>query len=695
MTRTTRRYCPRCFEAYEDGQETCPEHDFKLVSLAGGGEDLAGRVIDEKYEIVDILGQGGMGTVYRARHMVIGREVALKVLRKDYLEDHKGVARFVREAKAASLLKSRYSAMLHDFGLAPEGFLYYTMELATGRLLSDIIDRDGAVGPERTMHIAADVCHSLAEAHANNIVHRDIKADNIMISQDPDGHEIGKVLDFGTAKLIDTTDRSSRVTDPGIICGTPEYMSPEQAQAFPVDGRSDIYSLGVLMFELLTGRLPFEAGNRIALLLKHVNDEPPRPSESLPANSVPVGLEGLIMAMLAKEPSGRPRSAVAVLRELQRLLEEYALLTGSDSDISAHESFALDAKTEEAYRAPRGNTLVSMMSLPDGEPAWSSGPSGGRPTMELSPGHLWHETQDRSTTEEDLEMVDTVRALGEGSAGPARGLGEDLPPYANLADEAGSEMDSVTPVAGTGKLSVLPSAVLRGVDAAALRGKSKPLVSPALLALVVGCLLGGAALLLMVYSGFFEQSSAPMQGGGAAQASSRSEQLLRLSDAGVGRRLPGDLLVEEDAVLVVDSGSEVMREVPDPELEEIMATAPEEVVAQIAPVDLVNLDNVRWRDAIDLVSSGEAAGDVVATVDGRAADASGDAVPEDVVSSSETREAVSRRLGGQAAAPAGSGSKKARKEKGAARKAARKQSQKKKTGAARKGPVEFTLDDLQ
>ena len=130
-----------------------------------------------------------------------------------------------------------------------------------------------------------------------------------MISQDPDGHEIGKVLDFGTAKLIDTMDRSSRVTDPGIVCGTPEYMSPEQAQAFPVDGRSDIYSLGVLMFELLTGRLPFEAGNRIALLLKHVNDEPPRPSDLLPGGIVPAGLEALVLAMLAKEPAARPRSA--------------------------------------------------------------------------------------------------------------------------------------------------------------------------------------------------------------------------------------------------------------------------------------------------------------------------------------------------------------------------------------------------
>ena len=309
MARVTRRYCPRCFEAFEDGRESCPDHHLPLVSLSGSGEDLEGTIIDDKYEIVDVLGQGGMGTVYRARHMVIGREVALKVLRKDYLQDHKGVARFVREAKAASSLKSRYSAMLHDFGLAPEGFLYYTMELATGRLLSDIIDRDGAVGPERTMHIAADICHSLAEAHANNIVHRDIKADNVMISQDPDGHEIGKVLDFGTAKLIDTMDRSSRVTDPGIVCGTPEYMSPEQAQAFPVDGRSDIYSLGVLMFELLTGRLPFEAGNRIALLLKHVNDEPPRPSDLLPGGIVPAGLEALVLAMLAKEPAARPRSA--------------------------------------------------------------------------------------------------------------------------------------------------------------------------------------------------------------------------------------------------------------------------------------------------------------------------------------------------------------------------------------------------
>jgi serine/threonine protein kinase len=517
MAKETTKYCPRCFEAFGQGGDICPEHDLKLIALVGSGEGLEGEVIDDKYEIIDVLGKGGMGTVYRARHMIIGREVALKVLRNDYLEDHKGVARFVREARAASRLKSRYSAMLHDFGLAPQGFLYYTMELASGRLLSDIVDRDGALGPERTMHIAADICHSLSEAHANNIVHRDIKADNIMISQDPDGHEIGKVLDFGTAKLINTRERSTRVTDPGIVCGTPEYMSPEQAQALPVDGRSDLYSLGVLMFEMLTGKLPFTAANSVAVLLKHVNDEPPSPRSILPTLPKLPGLENLIGRLLAKDIEERPRTAVAVLRELQKYLEGLTAETGEGgTDLSAHASFELELGIEEAYRTPRGDTLISMM---DSGTAPRLG-SGGRPraqqTMEIAPGNLWREKkvvkeelnwgEVRSpTSEEEMRVVDTVHIdeVGESAAlvdtgetmaleefieeprsiptpsaavlATVKAAGESRPTggdgdfeYVQLASISVEDTPpiSASPVRD-GKLRELPSDVLRGVEAAA------------------------------------------------------------------------------------------------------------------------------------------------------------------------------------------------------------------------------------
>ncbi len=697
MAKVTRRYCPRCFEAYDDGRDSCPDHDLELVALAGSAENLEGKIVDDKYEIIDILGKGGMGTVYRAKHMVIGREVALKVLRKDYLEDHKGVARFVREARAASLLKSRYSAMLHDFGLAPEGFLYYTMELASGRLLSDIIDRDGAVGPERTMHIAADICHSLAEAHANNIVHRDIKADNIMVSEDPDGHEIGKVLDFGTAKLIDTMERSSRVTDPGIVCGTPEYMSPEQAQAFPVDGRSDLYSLAVLMFELLTGRLPFTGTNSIAVLMKHVNDEPPRPRDLIPGQYVSDGLESLILQMLSKSPDDRPRSAVAVLRELQKLLEDRGHRTGSTSDLSEHDSFALDQDVEDAYRSPRRNTLIEIMDSESLRHAGSGSTKGGRATMELSPGKLWHEGQDngRSVTEKDLQILDTVKAMEKESTGPLAG------PLEGELQEEGSASTSATsdPSAATaGKLRELPGAVVKGVDDAAGRASPKRGLAPSLVALTVGGLLGGVVLFFLVMGGFFEaERSLGEMEPEALPALGKSSPAGSMAESESERPLPS-ALVEREAD-VIDSGDEHSHRsaqvAPLARAEEVEPSAPGidlrqgdlvEVVVPAAVVDVLT----RAEGGSDTLGDGSGTVDVEAEAtpaelpvdrEGNGEDVmAGPAESSDLVASSEQGDDAARK----------------RKRRSDRRKEKReKKGNEKKNQGAKGGPVDFTLDDLQ
>ncbi len=410
MAVQTRAYCPRCFESFK-GDTRCPKHNVRLVMLKSSPDNLEGTIVDGKYEVVETIGKGGMGTVYRARQFPIGREVALKVLRRDYLEDHKGVTRFVREAQAASILKSRYSAMLHDFGLAPEGFLYYTMELATGRLLSDIIDRDGPISIERTLHLTSHICHSLAEAHSHAIIHRDIKADNIIVTHDQDGHEIGKVLDFGTAKLLDLTERDAKVTDPGIVCGTPEYMSPEQAQALPVDARSDIYSLGILMYEMLTGLLPFRAKNSIAVLLMHVNDHPRPMSEANPNVRIPPGLQKLVRQMMAKDPAHRVQSTVDVLREVQDLLEDVVESSGRPTayKVAEHESFRQERRGEESVARPRMDTIVEALE----EPIVPDEMRRGRGleaeersmTMELSAGSLWTEG---TPPEPEATVVDTT-----------------------------------------------------------------------------------------------------------------------------------------------------------------------------------------------------------------------------------------------------------------------------------------------
>ncbi len=199
------RFCPACFEAYDTVTTECPVDGTALVRLQHIQGPLIGRMIDGKYIVVERLGQGGMGEVYRARQLPMNREVAIKVLYKQFLRSPLDVKRFVREASAASMMKSRYAVMIHDFGIAREGFIYLTMELAEGRLLSEHMRAGKPFGIERALHVAIDTCFALEDAHAHGIVHRDLKPGNIMINLD-DGHEIARVLDFGTAQFIDSVD---------------------------------------------------------------------------------------------------------------------------------------------------------------------------------------------------------------------------------------------------------------------------------------------------------------------------------------------------------------------------------------------------------------------------------------------------------------------------------------------------------
>ena len=426
MNNDTTNFCPKCFESFDDNVESCPDHGTALVRLRHNEEMKPGDSVDDKYEIVGLLGQGGMGTVYKARQVHIGREVALKVLKRDFLRDHKGVRRFVREAQAASMLRSRYSAMLHDFGISPAGFLYYTMELAEGSLLSDEIDNIGPLDAERTIHFAIDICHSLEEAHAKRIVHRDIKPDNIMITME-EGHEIARVLDFGTAKLL--SEKKTNVTDVGIVVGTPEYMSPEQAMAGKVDGRSDLYSVGVLMFEMLTGKAPFSAETSIATLLKHVNEEPPRLADAFPGVQVSADLEKLIRKMLAKEARNRPTTALEVRRRLEYFLEELLDTSGDSALPKQHELAPFYDASELAERQSDrlGTALVEInsegLSSQELQPVAAEGPEPQR-TAVFHAGELWQEEAVASALSEDDErastQVDLVAVSKGSSVGSAR-----------------------------------------------------------------------------------------------------------------------------------------------------------------------------------------------------------------------------------------------------------------------------------
>ncbi|MCC7539136.1 MAG: serine/threonine protein kinase, partial [Deltaproteobacteria bacterium] len=235
------------------------------------GDPLLGSVVARRYEVVSRIGVGGMGTVYRALQRPLAREVALKILKRELTGDPETVQRFHREARASSVLVHGNTVRVYDFGETSDGLLYLAMELLTGESLSGRLARPGSTSVVQAIDIASEILGSLAEAHSKGIVHRDLKPDNIFLAR-VDGHAepVVKVLDFGVAKII-TGDGSIDVleTQAGTVFGTPRYMSPEQAQGKKLDARSDLYSVGVLLFQMLTGRAPFTDDDAVIVMAKH------------------------------------------------------------------------------------------------------------------------------------------------------------------------------------------------------------------------------------------------------------------------------------------------------------------------------------------------------------------------------------------------------------------------------------------
>ncbi len=261
---------------------------------------MLGRTVGN-YLVERKLAEGGMGAVYLARHPRIGKEVAIKVLLPQLSRDPELVQRFFQEAKAAAEIKDEHIVDVLDFGELPDGGSYIIMEWLEGRSLAELLRAEGKIPLARAQTIARGIGRALAAAHARGIVHRDLKPDNIFLVRHDDDADFVKVLDFGIAKLMgDTADVKTRV---GAILGTPYYMSPEQCQGFTVDPRADVYSLGVILYQMVTGRLPFEAAGLGELLLAHVSRPPPPPRQLAP--ELPPAAEAALLQALAKDPEQR------------------------------------------------------------------------------------------------------------------------------------------------------------------------------------------------------------------------------------------------------------------------------------------------------------------------------------------------------------------------------------------------------
>jgi serine/threonine-protein kinase len=290
------------------------------------GKEVAGQ-----FRIVEKIGKGGMGAVYKAEQPDMNRYVAIKILHSRYLSRSDLVSRFRREARAMSQLSHPNTARVFLYGQLDDGACYFVMEHLVGRNLAQIVRAEGAMKPRRAMRIMTQVCGALEEAHQAGIVHRDLKPENIFVTSQGGIHDFPKVLDFGLAKVTERQMRpgSMVLTQQGMVFGTPEFMSPEQAHGKTLDARSDIYSLGIILYELLTGKLPFDAKQPIEFIQLHVNATPIPLSERLPEATFPAGLEEVVMAALAKKPEERYASAAEFAAALDSVLQVEAGERGS------------------------------------------------------------------------------------------------------------------------------------------------------------------------------------------------------------------------------------------------------------------------------------------------------------------------------------------------------------------------------
>jgi eukaryotic-like serine/threonine-protein kinase len=310
------KVCPTCAKEYGDGDLYCAGDGTTLQSLTPG-DDLIGSVVADRYLITDKIGEGGMGRVYLARHVRLPQSVAIKVLHPGMVRDASVVARFRREAVNASQIENEHVARVFDHGEVGDGLFYIAMEFVEGEPLSKIIARESALPLARTVGIVSQVADALAAAHEQPtpIVHRDLKPDNIMVGTRRDGTDRVKVVDFGIAEAM-SGGGGPKLTQQGLVIGTPEYMSPEQLSAVTLDSRSDIYSLALVTFDMLTGQLPFVGESEHEAALMRLRDRPRTLAEMKSDVDWPPALQAVMDRALARAPADRFATAPEFARAL-------------------------------------------------------------------------------------------------------------------------------------------------------------------------------------------------------------------------------------------------------------------------------------------------------------------------------------------------------------------------------------------
>ena len=358
------KFCPVCGTEYGDEIRFC-QRDGQTLRASNPSGDLVGQVIADRYHITKKLGEGGMGAVYLAEHVKMGRQSAIKVMGAGMSHDPEAISRFNREAANASRINHPNVCAVYDFGETEDGTIYLAMEFVEGKTLSALLKENGCLPLPRAVNLLKQCADGLQAAHDLGIVHRDLKPDNIMIVS-PKGREVVKVVDFGIAKA-GTAEPGQNVTKTGLVVGTPEYMSPEQLSGDKVDGRSDIYSLALVFYRMITDTLPFVADTAQETMIKRLTDEPIPLAQARPDSSFPPALQKVMDRALARWPQDRYPSATEFAADAERAIGgARAMATSADteaktqvvrpSDLSGAKTAAIPATRVSSSRA------VSKMS---------------------------------------------------------------------------------------------------------------------------------------------------------------------------------------------------------------------------------------------------------------------------------------------------------------------------------------------